>query len=39
MNWNLKLLVILKGGKPEYPKKNPYSKAKTKLTCCDKMAK
>ena len=29
-NWNLKVLVLVEGGKPENPEKNPRSKARTK---------
>ena len=25
-NWNLEMLVLEEGGKPEYPEKNPRSK-------------
>ena len=25
-NWNLEMLVVVKGGKPEYPEKNPRGK-------------
>ena len=25
-DWNLEMLVIVKGGKPEYPEKNPRSR-------------
>ena len=27
-NWNLEMLVFVKGGKPEYPEKNPRSRDK-----------
>ena len=26
LNWNLKMLVFVEGGKPEYPEKNPRSR-------------
>ena len=25
-NWNLEMLVLVEGGKPEYPEKNPRSR-------------
>jgi len=25
-NWNLEMLVLMEGGKPEYPEKDPRSK-------------
>ena len=38
LNWNLKILVFVEGGKPENPEKNPRSKATTNNKLIPQMA-
>ena len=36
-NWNLEMLVLVEGGKPEYPEKNPRSRDENQQqTVCNK---